>query len=311
MLDSCVASRAESSVLEEQRELIRTLIEEKKTNETQFKRLTNALEAARVTDNRPNESQPVTCLTTTFASNDVPVVNDLLSSELREYYALVKKVLSEINAYQSRLEYDQYRRMRDDILQSYYSEIGYCEARHGQRAAQWFREQYSTLCKEFVACTSSKFDQGAKISRRTNMDSVAPALESGNRWASSGGVTHDGRRSSRFESFTLGTKRNKHTAQPMPVQRPPNILSHIQQPVTSHDMIARIPPLTLCGPRPPFSETSNPITQPQYGIGNPAVEAYATGSSYGRAYVKTEDTHDTKSFLMKWTTLDDSELGSC
>ncbi|KAE8413840.1 hypothetical protein BDV36DRAFT_23586 [Aspergillus pseudocaelatus] len=304
-------SRAESSVLEEQRELIRTLLEEKKTNETQFKRLTNALEAARITDSRPNEFQAVTCLTTTFACNDVPVANDLLSSELREYYALMKKVLSEIDAYQSRLEYDQYRRMRDDILQSCYSEIGYCEARHGQRAAQWFREQYSTLCKEFVACTSSKLDQEVKISRRTNMDYVAPALESGNRRASSGGVTYDDWRSSRFESFTFGTKRNKHSAQPVPVQRSPNILSHIQQPVTSHEMIARTPSLTLCGPRPPFSETSNPIIQPQYG--NPAAEAYAKqpGGSHGRAYVKTEDTHDAKSFLMKWTTLDESELGSC
>ena len=254
----------------------------------------------------------MTCLATTFAYNDVPVANGLLSSELREYYALMKKVLSQIDAYQSRLEYDQYRRMRDDILQSYYSEISYCEARHGQRAAQWFREQYSTLCKEYAGCTSSKLDQGVKVSRRTYTDYIAPASESGNRRPSSDRVTYGDWRGSRFESFAFGTKRNKHSAQPVPIQQPSNMLSHIQQPVTSHETAAGIPPLTLCGPQPTFSDTSNPIIQPRYGMGNPAVEAcpkQAAGSHEG-GYVKTEDALDAKAFLMKWTTLDESELGA-
>ncbi|KAK6811721.1 hypothetical protein RU639_012575 [Aspergillus parasiticus] len=306
-------SRAELSVLEEQRELISTLVEEKKTNETQFERLTKALESAKITVNRVNEPQPVTCLTTTFVCNDAPLANDLLSSELREYYALVEKVLSEIDASQSRLEYDQYRRMRDDILQYYCSEISYCEALHGQRVAQWFREQYSTLCKEDVVCASSRLDQGVKISRRTNMDYVASTSESGNGRDSSNGIIYDDWGSSRLESYKFGTKRNKHSAQPMPVQQPPNILNHVKQPVTAHGMTTGIPPLTLYHPRAPFSATFNPIIEPQYGIGYPAVEAYPKqpGGSHGGAYVKTEATYDAKSLLMKWTTLDESELGAC
>ncbi|GMG03561.1 unnamed protein product [Aspergillus oryzae] len=293
--------------------LIRTLVEEKKTNETQFERLTKALESAKITDNRLNKPQPVTCLTTTFVCNDAPLANDLLSSELREYYALVKKVLSEIDASQPRLEHDQYRRMRDDILQFYYSEISYCESLHGHQVAQWFREQYSTLCKEDVVCASPKLDQGVKISRRTNMDYLASASESGSQQSSSDRIIYDDWGSSRLESYKFGTKRNKHNAQPMPVQQPPNIFSHVKQPVTAPEMAAEIPPLTLCRPQPPFSATFNPIIEPQCGIGNPAVEGYPIqpGGSHRGAYVKTEATFDAKSFLMKWTTLDESELGAC
>ncbi|KAB8262538.1 hypothetical protein BDV32DRAFT_120266 [Aspergillus pseudonomiae] len=288
-------SRAESSVLEEQRELIRTLVGEKKTYEAQFERLSKALESAKVTDNQPNESQLPASLTMTFACDDAPLTNELLSSELREYDALVKKVLSEIDAYQSRIEYDQYRRMIDDILQCYYSEISHCEARHGQRVAPWFWEQYSMLCKEY-AVTSSKFDQWAIRSRRTNVDYVASTSESG---YEQGSV--DRLRSRIHEN--INTKRKKQYIESAPFQQPSNPLGYVQQPVGAHEITAEIPPL----PRPRFSESSRPM--PRCATGSAAVEIYPKrpGSFPRGGYVKTRDTDDVEAFLMKWTTLIESE----
>lgn len=97
-------SRTDSSVLEEQRALIRTLIEEKRASERRFESLS---EASKPEDWVPSSMWP----------------DDGLSAEIRTYLALVQKMVSDIDACCSRLDQTRHARIRHGVLNIHRDEI--------------------------------------------------------------------------------------------------------------------------------------------------------------------------------------------
>jgi hypothetical protein len=134
MLVSNDGSRHESSILQEQRELIQTLLEEKRVNDKRFRQLTERLEFCSDSDEE-----------TLIEEREPP------SRELRKYCHLIAKMLSDIDACKSDLESARNRRMTTDIFGMHAVELEHFESTHGRKAVDFIRNRVSQLYDGYVS----------------------------------------------------------------------------------------------------------------------------------------------------------------
>lgn len=110
-------SKSESPLLKEQRELINLLVEEKKANEDKYTNLQKAIESAQVNNHfqalTPSISQD-TASTTSTAYDP--------STEVKEYYTLVKNLLERVDACKYTLDPSRHRRIRYGVMNVHLAE---------------------------------------------------------------------------------------------------------------------------------------------------------------------------------------------
>ncbi|KAE8144572.1 hypothetical protein BDV25DRAFT_166527 [Aspergillus avenaceus] len=124
-------SRSESTLLQEQRDLVQTLIDEKRMNEQRFHDLSRALESAK--------SLP----TVQFQVLNIPgpdTTADKLPDDLKQYYLLMKQILTEVENWKPVLEIYRYSRLRAAILNFHSVEASLVEQTHSPSTASILRE---------------------------------------------------------------------------------------------------------------------------------------------------------------------------
>lgn len=122
--------------------MIQTLIEEERTNEKQFKDLTEALRLALISDSSksPRSDTPAAALPP----------DGLLSAELRKYYLLVNKLVSDIDSFRSEMDQTQNRRVRKSVLLVHEAEVAQYYKTHGQAVGDIFRHQLCNLVDRYA-----------------------------------------------------------------------------------------------------------------------------------------------------------------
>jgi hypothetical protein len=147
-----LSSKADSSVLRDQQELIKTLNEEKKANDKKFDVLTKAIEGLKPTQNGVNESSKTSPLATQpppvyEASGDIYLslasqptdgggATEPASEELAHYCALVKSLLVEIDAVQYKINQEMRQRFYSKVLGIHSKEVYRLNKIHGHYAVQ-------------------------------------------------------------------------------------------------------------------------------------------------------------------------------
>ena len=122
-----MVSRTDTSVLEEQRLLIQTLIEEKKVNERHFESLSKTPEATKIDHCAP------------LVTPVMPA--DPLSAELQAYCSMIQNVISQIDDCQTSLDQAQHTRIREGIWKIHQDELIQCFTTHGGEAAKLVQER--------------------------------------------------------------------------------------------------------------------------------------------------------------------------
>ncbi|KAH1484994.1 hypothetical protein KXV81_003680 [Aspergillus fumigatus] len=135
-----VRSRAESSVLKEQRGLIQVLVEEKKASEARFDQLVKALESADI--NHHGSGGPDTLPPYEFLAQE-----DALR-ELRTYHQLVKRLLHEVDACRSGIERSRYARFRNGVVKVHAAEVEGFRRAHGEIVTRLFEDPLFSLAPE-------------------------------------------------------------------------------------------------------------------------------------------------------------------
>jgi hypothetical protein len=147
-----LSSKADSSILQDQQELIKTLNEEKKANDKKFDVLTKAIEGLKPVQNRMNESSKTSPLATqpppvyeapgnvylNLASQptDGGGATEPESEELTHYCALVKSLLAEIDAVQYKINQEMRQRFYSKVLGIHSKEIYRLRKIHGHYLVQ-------------------------------------------------------------------------------------------------------------------------------------------------------------------------------
>ncbi|KAJ5911571.1 uncharacterized protein N7473_000874 [Penicillium subrubescens] len=125
-----IRSRRETHELQEQRNLLLILTSEKIESERNYERLTRTLQFTSLTETTSNMENPI--------GVDQP---DETKDELYHYCQMVKSVLDGINAVQSLLDRDRYRRVKNGFVSLHRSEALMFRHSHGQSALDIFRTQ--------------------------------------------------------------------------------------------------------------------------------------------------------------------------
>jgi hypothetical protein len=134
-----LSSKADSSVLRDQQELIKTLNEEKKANDKKFDVLTKAIEGLKPVQNgvnEPSETSPLAtqpppvyeasgnvCLNLASQPTDGGGATEPASEELAHYCALVKSLLTEIDAVQYKINQEMRQRFYSKVLGIHSKEV--------------------------------------------------------------------------------------------------------------------------------------------------------------------------------------------
>ncbi|KAJ5175162.1 uncharacterized protein N7482_001039 [Penicillium canariense] len=113
------------------RGLIQTLIEEKKTNDAKFDRLTRSIEAVKLNSNGP--------ILTAQQTSSTPGSDE----ELEKYYGLVWKLLHEIDSCQESLEKSRHLRMRNGVVNLHSAEAAIMKHTHGDSFICSYEEAFS------------------------------------------------------------------------------------------------------------------------------------------------------------------------
>ncbi|KAJ6157723.1 hypothetical protein N7470_005315 [Penicillium chermesinum] len=124
--------KVETSPRDDQRDLITTLMIEKKANDAKFKLLTKSIEAVDL-----DKGFQV------FAV-EAPSTPDP-DQELEKYYSLVCKLLNEIDMYQDSLEKGRHFRMRTGILNLHSAEATILKHTHGNQSVGSYEEAFGLL----------------------------------------------------------------------------------------------------------------------------------------------------------------------
>jgi hypothetical protein len=132
-----VCSRAESSVLKEQRGLIQVLVEEKKASEARFDQLVKALESVDVNSHGSTGQD-------TLPPYESLAQEDALR-ELRTYHQLVKRLLQEVDACRSGIERSRYSRFRNGVVKVHAAEVEGFRRAHGEIVTRLFEDPLFSL----------------------------------------------------------------------------------------------------------------------------------------------------------------------
>ncbi|KAE8379819.1 hypothetical protein BDV26DRAFT_290977 [Aspergillus bertholletiae] len=127
-----IRSRETSSMLEEQYALLQMLVQEKQANERRLS---------------PEDDD--------MRLDDAPSPQNMLSAELKTYYSLVQKVLSEIDASKFNLERGQHHRVKRGVLKIHEEEIDYAGRMFGSEVSQILSqatfENVASMTKSYAA----------------------------------------------------------------------------------------------------------------------------------------------------------------
>lgn len=142
------SSRSESSVLEEQRELIQTLMEEKRLNDKRFRQLTESLESSSFSDDETlaGDREPPTG----SSSINIQSRPSGTSIELSKYCKLIAKMLSDIDNCKADLDSARHDRMATGILDMHAVESRHFELSHGPKTVRWIKNRVSSLYDQYV-----------------------------------------------------------------------------------------------------------------------------------------------------------------
>ncbi|KAE8350048.1 hypothetical protein BDV28DRAFT_159955 [Aspergillus coremiiformis] len=148
-------SGSATSALREQRELIQTLIEERKGNDLRFQNLNNPVRSLPVSG-EPSLAQIAASPYMGFhymPGKPMPESDDIPSDELGKYYRLIKTILSAIDTCKPEIERARYVRIRTGVLNIHSSEIAQLEVTHGREVAEFFSRRADELVTEYVFLT--------------------------------------------------------------------------------------------------------------------------------------------------------------
>ncbi|RHZ73315.1 hypothetical protein CDV55_105621 [Aspergillus turcosus] len=144
-----VRSRAESSVLQEQRDLIRVLVEEKKASERRLDQLRRSDELVKALDSLDvdaNHSKGL-AVQDTLPPYQSLAQEDVLR-ELRTYHQLVKRLLQEVDACKSGIERSRYSRIRNGVVRVHAAEVEKFQQAHGTIVTRVFEDPLFSLASE-------------------------------------------------------------------------------------------------------------------------------------------------------------------
>lgn len=124
-----MGSRREANELQEQRNLLLVLANEKLESEKNYDNLTKSLQYISLNVSKPGTQ-------TSFQTNETDEKND----ELYHYYNMVKTVLNDIDAVQNFLDSSRYQRVRSRFAGLHDIEASSLQEIYGQRATQLFKD---------------------------------------------------------------------------------------------------------------------------------------------------------------------------
>ncbi|KAJ5250879.1 hypothetical protein N7489_001289 [Penicillium chrysogenum] len=127
--------RKVKSTLIDQRNLIQTLLEEKKANTSKFDQLSRSIQTFSICDDDGSRQESSRSFDT---ENQLPP----LSMELRRYHTLVQKLLYEIDACQDSLEESRHLRIRNGVVNVHTTEAVLFQRTHGRAATQIFDDPF-------------------------------------------------------------------------------------------------------------------------------------------------------------------------
>ncbi|GFG25084.1 polyamine oxidase [Aspergillus udagawae] len=140
-------SRAESSVLQEQKGLIKVLVEEKKASEARleelrrFDQLVKDLGSADINHSQGSAGQEALPPYESLAQEDA-------LRELRTYHQLVKRLLQEVDASRSGIERSRYLRFRNGVVKAHAAEVEGFRRAHGEIVTRLFEDPLFSLAPE-------------------------------------------------------------------------------------------------------------------------------------------------------------------
>ncbi|GIK06348.1 hypothetical protein Aspvir_001996 [Aspergillus viridinutans] len=167
-------SRAESSVLQEQKGLIKVLVEEKKATEARleelrrFDQLVKDLQSADINNSQGSAGQEA-----------LPPYESLEQEgalrELRTYHQLVKRLLQEVDACRSGIERSRYSRFRNGVVKVHAAEVEGFRRAHGEIATRLFEDPLFSLAPEtdVVDTQNQEDDKTEEAERPQRKDAVA------------------------------------------------------------------------------------------------------------------------------------------
>ncbi|KAL1876106.1 hypothetical protein Plec18167_005367 [Paecilomyces lecythidis] len=135
-----VRSNAGSAILQQQRELIDTLMEEKRANDEKFNQLRQTVQ----TTGTGMYTLPMLEFNKSL-SDETPSTPSQLEQyphEVRQYYLLIKALFTHVDAYTSTIEQWQHQRIRDGVARINLGEVSYLANRHGLIVYDLFKGSY-------------------------------------------------------------------------------------------------------------------------------------------------------------------------
>ncbi|RJE19549.1 hypothetical protein PHISCL_08120 [Aspergillus sclerotialis] len=138
-----VRNRLDTSILQEQQELIQTLMQERRATELRFQKHLKAIGSPNpFTDSLSNQRDPK------FPGISLHAVDNSFSNvpsmgELNKYCLLITRILSDIDTFKSDLEFNRHQRMATDVWRMHDRELWHFVATHGREAGDWLRKQVS------------------------------------------------------------------------------------------------------------------------------------------------------------------------
>ncbi|GIJ90048.1 hypothetical protein Asppvi_008997 [Aspergillus pseudoviridinutans] len=165
--------RAELSVRQEQKDLIKVLVEEKKASEARlaelrrFDQLVKDIESADINSSQGSAGQEALPPYESLAQEDA-------LRELRTYHRLVKRLLQEVDACRSGIERSRYSRFRNGVVKVHAAEVEAFRRAHGEIVTRLFEDPLFSLVPETdVVDTQNQEDDEIEAERRRRKEERA------------------------------------------------------------------------------------------------------------------------------------------
>ncbi|KAF7113938.1 hypothetical protein CNMCM5793_006121 [Aspergillus hiratsukae] len=176
-----VRSRAESSVLQEQRELIRVLVEEKNASERRLDQLRRSDELVKALESLDTNHSGGSAAQDTLPPYE-PLAQDDALRELRTYHQLVKRLLQEVDACKSGIERSRYSRIRNGVVRVHAGEVEKFQQAHGTIVTRVFEDPLFSLAPEtdvpeVETHAEDKTEEAERLQRKEDIARRRPVKE--------------------------------------------------------------------------------------------------------------------------------------
>ncbi|GAD97034.1 hypothetical protein NFIA_049990 [Paecilomyces variotii No. 5] len=162
-----VRSKVGTAILQQQREMIDTLIEEKRADDEKFNQLQQTVQTAEI---------GMFVLPNVSMSDETLPQLEQFPPDVRQYYCLAKTMFAHIDSYKTTIGPWQHRRIRDGMARINSEEVSYLASRYGQRVHELFSGQHFQLSNPN---TFHDTPPRPKRVRRPRNDSYVAAPEAG------------------------------------------------------------------------------------------------------------------------------------